>query len=254
MLRITASRVVIRGRPEDDADPVGLFVAPDGFGGWDDGGTSARRDAAERPGQHGEFDVPIFLGARTPVVDGIALARSEADLASLRHRVMGIGADGKRFKLTVEHQGENLWAWARRVTATFIDSGRRQTDLLMASFQLQFVCTDPRKYGELHTYPESGTATSVTAFHWGNFEAHPVAEIPNAPASYTVSSPGGTFTVSGATSGGTHRIDMRTGRVTRNGAVMFGVGSGDLWAIPAGARWVHTLSVAGRVLVPDTFV
>ncbi|MGX1932040.1 hypothetical protein [Microbacterium resistens] len=91
-------------------------------------------------------------------------------------------------------------------------------------------------------------------FSYGNFPAFPVVEIPSAPAGYTIASSAGTFTVSGATAGGTHTVDLRNGRVRRNGTEMPGVGRGDLWAVPPHQSMKHTLSVPGRVRIADTDV
>lgn len=252
-LEIRAGRAVIRGRPSA-THPDGLFVGRNGFQGWE-GISDRRREQVSRAVEHGEHDVPTFLGSRVVTIDGHVIADTPRTLRRFSQLLTGLGATGDRVKVTVDHQEQTLHAYARTLIAVADDQGVRYGRLLRSTFQLQFVFADPRKYGEQHRYPKSGTATSATAYQYGNFPAHPVIEIPSAPSSYSVTSPGGTFSVTGAPSGGTHRIDMRTGRLTRNGVdITEHVSSGDLWAIPVGGRWTHTLSAPGRVLVPETYV
>lgn len=230
----------------------GLVVEPSGFQGWL-GLPAGRRESLARAVEHGEHDVPVFLPSRVITVDGYAVADSEQSLGHLIDNLSGVGATGDRFRLTVDMHGDVKYADVRRVSCVTDDPGFRGGSFI-ADFQLQLVAADPRKYGETRVLPESGTATSIQVFQYGNFPAFPVVEIPSAPSSYTISAGGKTFTVAGATSGGTHTVDMRTGRVYRNGVEMPGVGSGPLWAVPVGASWTHTLSVAGRVRIIDTYI
>lgn len=251
----------ILDHPRDLTRPYGLFIGPDGFQGWD-GLPAGRRESLARAVQHGEHDVPVYLPSRVVTVDGWIIEPDEFELGRESMRLTGIGATGDRMKVTVEHQGMTLWAWCRRILAEADDKGIRVGRNLRSGFQLQLLCADPRKYGESRTLPgddlnppaQSATATSIAVSHRGNFPAYPMTLIPNAPAGYTISSPGGTFVVSAATAGGTHTVDHRNGRVYRNGVEMAGVGRGDLWAVPAYTSWTHTLSVAGRIHITDTFV
>ncbi|WP_295104748.1 hypothetical protein [uncultured Microbacterium sp.] len=237
--------------------PFGLFVKRDGFQGWQ-GISSRRREALARAVAHGEHDVPVYLGSRVVTIDGWALGKDEEDLGNRVNSVVGIGSDGRRVRPVIKHLGKLREADGRVLIAEADDSGGR-SGVLRASFQLQFVFADPRKYGGSFVLPgdrlfpvdRAATATSIVVMHHGNFSSFPVVEIPSAPASYVISSPGGTFTVTGATAGGTHRVHLRNGRVYRNGVEMPGVGRGDLWAVPADAGWTHTLSVAGRVYIDD---
>lgn len=252
----------ILDHPRDLSRPYGLFVGRDGFQGWD-GLPAGRREALARAVQHGEHDVPVYLPSRVVTIDGWIIAASEYELGHESMKLTGIGATGARMKVTVDHQGMTLWAWARRILAEADDKGIRHGNHIRSSFQLQLLFADPRKYGEEVTLPGGRlvppqptlTATTIPVFHYGNFPAFPVVEIPSAPSSYTISAGGKTFAVSGATSGGTHEVHLRNGRVYRNGVEMPGVGKGDLWVVPAGSPGLtHTLSVAGRVKIPDTFV
>lgn len=261
MLEIRVGGLIIRGRPNDAADARGLFVAPGGFTGWDDG-AEPRRDSQARPGAHGEFDLPVFLGPRVPVINGIALAASPEKLGWIRSTVLGLGAEGGRSRLVVEHQGQTLWADARMGAKTlFTDSGRRESGLIAATFLLSFVCADPRKYGEARAF---GPATSLSLRHYGNFTSLPTLEVTGSmPTGYSVTGPGGRIyrVTQALTAGHTHRIDMATGRLYLDGVLQVGVVSrGDVWGIPGGSLGVpYTLvpvSGTGQIAAPavlDTY-
>ncbi|WP_153004115.1 hypothetical protein [Microbacterium testaceum] len=195
------------------------------------------------------------LPARVITIDpGHILASSEFDMQQRCDEANGWGARGNRFDLTVEQLGQTLTATVRVIAAEAFDRQRRTGGMLLGSWAATLVAPDPRKYAPPATYTVSSAGGSVWVPSWGNFPAHPVIEIPDAPSSYSVSSPGGVFTVTGATAGGTHRIDMMTGRVTRDGVLLPGVGHGQLWAIPDGTQWQVFLSAPGRVIHRDTFV
>lgn len=251
-LTITGSGRTVRGTPTPE-NQTGIFVKRDGLQGWD-GLPAGRRDALARAVSHGEHDVPVRLPARVITIDVWLIERSLFELGALSRRFRSWGATGDRFTLTVDHQGQELTATVRRISAEANDTGARWGRFLRAAGQIQLVAADPRQYGDASVFPASGTGTAMGVYHRGTFPAHPVIEIPSAPDAYAVTSPAGTFTVAGATAGGVHAIDMRTGRVTRNGVWMPGVGRGPLWAIPEGAAWLHNLSVPGRVRVVDTYV
>jgi len=243
----------IYGRPSD-AHPTGMFLKKDGLQGMK-GLPTARREALARAVAHGEHDVPVFLPARVITMDLWLLEWSEYELGKLTRLVSGLAAEGNSVTINAYENGEMLLSRGRRIVGEVTDlGGRRFGRRYVAEAQLQFVCADPRQYGEVVRFPESGEATSIPVFQRGNFPAHPIIDIRSAPASYTITGPGGTFTVAGATPGGNHRIDLRNGRVTRNDVLLSGVGRGALWAIPPGQRTTITLSAPGSVLISDTFV
>jgi hypothetical protein len=256
MLEISADGREIFG--DNRLSPFGLFVKRDGFQGWR-GLPTGRREALARAVEHGEHDVPTFLPARIVTIDGLLVAKSEEHLEDLSDLVTGIGATGKRFRTVVKSRGATRWADGRRLLCEAEDA---RGGSLETGYQLQMVFADPRRYGSTNALPgdmlspqnPAATATRINVFSRGNFPAYPVIEIPSAPGAYTVSSPGGAFTVSGATPGGTHTVDLRSGRVYRDGVEMPGVGHGNLWAVPSGAQWAHVLSVPGRVLINDTYI
>lgn len=258
-LAIRAGGREILGNPRRDATS-GAVVAPDGLQGWT-GLPAGRREALARAVQHGEHDVPVYLPSRVVTVDGYVYGGSDEELGQEIDRLTGIGASGERFRVSIEMYGGTRFADARRIACTVDDPGFRGGSLI-ADFQLQMLFADPRKYGETINLPgdrenpvnPAAVATSIPVFHYGNFPAFPVIEIPSAPAAYTISAGGKTFAVAGATSGGTHAVHLRNGRVYRNGVEMQGVGRGDLWAVSPGASLTHSLSVAGRAKIPNTYV
>lgn len=256
MLRIQVGGVTILGRPEDTSSRVaGLFVGRDGFEGWDDG-PDVRREGVALLSEHGEYDSPVFNGSRVISVDGHAIAWSEEELGKLRNLVMGIGADGKRTRLTVTHQGMTLAATVRRgARPTFRDTGIRY-GRLRARFAIFLVAADPRKYGVPHEFAAGDPVT-----HDGNFPASPVLVVAGPqPAGYTVAAGTNQYTVTTPLpSGSTDEIDMSTGWVRRNGVLLVGgITRADTWRIPVGAPGlVHTITGgpgALTVRVTDTFM
>lgn len=252
MPEIRIGSLTILERPRE-YEASGMFLKPGGMQGWE-GLPASRREALARAVSHGEHDVPTYLPARVVTYDWWCVSESEFAAFNDSNRINGIGGTGQPVQVVVEHHGVPLYASGRRIIASAVDTGMRESGRPILECQLQLVFANPRKYGKTNTFPEAGTVTSMDVLHRGNFPAHPVIEIPSAPTSYTITSPAGTFSVTGATAGGTHRVDMRTGRVTRNGVWMRGIGAGPLWAVPEGQVWAHTLSVPGRVLIADTYI
>lgn len=252
VLQIHIAGREILGRPRDLSRPYGLFVKRDGFQGWK-GVSNTRREALARAVEHGEHDAPVYLGARVITIDGWVIGRTERELEHEEESLVGL-LSGQREQITIDHQGLTRWANGRVMLAVADPGSRIKHGVYAAAFQVQMTCADPRRYGESQAFPPAGTARAPWVSHRGNFPAYPVIEIPAAPADYSISSPGGTFTVTGATAGGTHAVDLRRGRVFRNGVEMLDVGVGNLWAIPPGARWQHALSVPGVVRITDTYI
>lgn len=253
-LSIRAGGAVIRGVPTH-AHPWGLFVKRNGFQGWE-GIADRRRDQVARAVEHGEHDVPVYLGARVATIDGWIIAQNERELREWAQQVVGLGADGQRLAVTVDHQQQTLWARGRVVSATADDAGERHGWYIRASFQIQVVFADPRKYGSLESFPTSGYQTISDVYQRGNFPAHPAIVFGSGPSSWSCTASGRSLQVSGMTSGGAVRFDMRTGRITRNGVDVTDSATitGDIWAVPVGVRWRHELSVPGRILLPETYV
>lgn len=241
------------GRPSPGR-PTGLFMGPKSFEGWQGLG-ARRREQLARAVSDGDHDVPVKLPSRLISIEpGVIVAHEEDELQGFVDSVNAWGATGERFKLTVTQNGSARYAIVRVLLADAKATQARSSGTLQGEMALQFVAADPRQFGiEPNIYPvDAGATTVVETF--GEFPSHPIIEIPDAPAYWAVSSPGGTFSVAGAPAGGTHKLDMRTGRVYRDGVWLRGVGRGPLWAIPARDAWWHTLSAAGRIIAPDTWV
>ena len=225
-----------------------FVIEPGGLTGWF-GGVEPRRDEASRPLADGSFDATTFMSSRVVGIQGHILASSPAVLMSRVDQLNGLLSDGSTGRLSVQDEHGNVtWADVRLAAATKVSrlpSGRE------ATFQVQFWAPDPRRYGELRSFSNGNNV-----FHRGNAPAFPVVRIGTGGASYDVTWQGRTFRVSGATSGGVHRIDMRTGRLTRNGVPVLGaVTRAETSALPPGARWNYSLSPsrAFTVEVHDTF-
>lgn len=217
----------------------------DGIKGvWE--GVDVRREDTPRPLAHGSFDAPVFLAARVIPVSGHISARSGAELVHEMNRLTGLLAGGGTGRLSLDDDTGTTYLDVRLGAATQIT----QLDATTARFLVTFWAPDPRRYGETHSF-----ASGEPVYQYGNFASPVSVTIPSAPAAYTITSPAGVFSVTGATSGGTHVVDLRTGRVTRNGSLMLGVSSGQTWEMPPGTSWVHTVSTGtGTVKVQDTFV
>lgn len=250
VLEINIADREILGRPRDRGRPWGLFVKPDGFQGWQ-GISATRREALARAVSHGEHDVPVYLGSRVVTIDGHLLAPTEDELGSLADKLTGLLGVG-RTVVNVHQHGRKRWARGRVSLAVAEEIGKVRARLYQGSFQLQVTFADPRRYGETRELPSRGVPVPVA--NRGNFPAFPEVVVLDAPASYAITSPGGTFTVSGATAGGTHVVNLRNGRVTRNGVEMFDVGRGSLWAVPPGPAWEHVITAPGLVRITDTYV
>lgn len=242
----------IKFRGYKDQEEYGYWIGKDGWQGWETA-PDARADIVARANAHGTTDGPQYLDAREVEQKGFFRARSLTELTRMADRLSGLLADGGAMKLNVQHGGRNSAAMVRRGLSRPDVRTLSDGDLYVGEYELTYRAPDPRRYGPMNYAPKTGTATSIEVSHQGNFPALSTVEIPSAPANYTITSPAGTFTVTGATAGGLHRIDMRTGRVYRNGVHMPGVGRGAVWTTPKGPAEIWALSVPGRVLTPDTF-
>lgn len=240
--------VVFHGNPA--ARDSGFVIPSGGLTGWEDG-TSMRVEDTPRPRAHGSFATDAYQSARVVTVSGWAWAQSQAALTALGDQLTGLLADGEKGRLTVDSpDGRTLWTDVLLSGQTTFE--RRSPYAHTADYQVQFWADDPRRYGALRVF--SGGAN---AYHRGNAPAFPLIRISSGAATYNVVSPGGTFRVSGAPAGGEHVIDMRTGRLTRNGVPVLGaVVRAETWAIPRGARWTHTITAGSglSVEVHDTYV
>lgn len=231
----------------------GLFVKRDGLKGWDDL-PSGRRDAVALPQAHGEFDLPVFRGPRLVTVEGYILASSAFDLGELRSQLLGVGADGQAVQVRVDHQEQTLSASGRVISASVVDTANRG-QRVRASFAIDLVCADPRKYGAANIVE----GKTVQASHLGNFPASPLIEVTGPiTAPYTVTGPSGrSITVSQALAAGqTHRLNLATGEISRNDTRQFGALTVyQPWTVPARRMVSMTISTGVmKATTQDTYM
>lgn len=221
-------------------------IEPRGLTGWY-GAAGIRREETQRPAAHGSFDAPGYRGAKVPFIRGSILASTDSMFQRLRLNLESLLADGDVHRMTVQDGALVTWQDVRLASPAVVDPHPNDPS---GEFQIGFWSPRAEIYGEERTY----TGASVQVFHRGTIRAPFRVRITDAPASYTITGPGRTFEVAGATSGGTHEVDMRTGRVTRNGVLMVGVvQQAATWDIPAGNGWALTCSVSAEWLVRDTY-
>jgi hypothetical protein len=123
--------------------PEGFTLWLDNITGWDDGPT-VRRERADRMNAHGEFSERGWRGARLVTIEGDAACPSESVAALAAQSLASVLAEGLEDVLEVTDTatvdmsiGASLFAepkigWKNDTTATY---------------QLQFWCPKPRKYG-----------------------------------------------------------------------------------------------------------
>lgn len=244
VLVIRADDAEIRGVPSN-GEP-GLFIAKDGMVGIDDG-AEIRREAIERSGERGEFDLAVLSGAKIVSLDLIALANSVEGLRQRRTEIKRIGQGGRRFLVEIDHLGQQLSGYARRGgRTTFRDSGRRHGKLYARAF-VQWVFPDPILIGGTRS---SARGTSATVSQRGDAAIAPRIDVYGPfPNGYTIAAAGlGTFTVTSALPAGQmETVDIGSSRVYRNGIRRVGVVSvPGRWEIYGGELGVlHTISGAG---------
>lgn len=204
------------------------LIGPDGVTGWDDG-ADIRREETVRPVGHGSFPAAGFLAARVYGLEGTILASTPAELRAMIDRFKGILSGDREGRLVVEDDGDTRWAPVRRAGKPHVRVyGARATE---AEFAVTFWAADPWQFGDGVSFP--GPTAQVV--HRGNENASPIIEVTGTlPGGYQVASQGKQFNVSQAlTSGQTHRIDMRTGWLYRNGSLQTGaVATSETFTIP----------------------
>lgn len=232
-----------------DEGPATYTIETDGLTGVLDG-TGVRRDGDSRPNQDGEFEADGFLSGISGSISGLVRADSPYDYERAVRRLKSIPVRGVA-PLSVQSASGAVYCMAQRV-------GRVDVRPLVygsaARYMVEWFAPDPFWFGETATF----TGSAVSLFHRGDYEASPVVEVVGPQSAYTVTGPDGeVFQVNQALSSGqTHRIDMSTGWVYRNGALQVGVvGRGETWSVPPGrVVSVSTSASSMRVLVTDTFV
>ena len=249
-LRVQIGSVTFWGLLIAQDNGEGFQINPDGFSGWDDG-VDMRRDTSNMPQAFGSFDVPGFGDSRVLSLTGYCFANTPERLGWWRSRLTGIGGDGGLVRVSVLHEGLTLWGDARLASKTKFDV--MGSVGWVATYQLQLWFANPRKFGNTAIF-----AGGVAASHYGNFPATPMHTVTGSAASgYTINGPAGkAFVVTTpVVAGHPHTVDMATGFLTVDGAIVVGgVTQGDTWAIPGGSTATHTLTVPVGSAVLSTAV
>lgn len=216
------------------------------------GGVGVRGESVERAFAHGDYSLPVFREARVLRLRGNVFSggmfAQQQDLSALG----GVLSAGGRETLTVQAEVGARWCVVQL-------AGEPDIEVLVpgrvARYQLMVRARDPRLFGEART----SVGSSVLVHNRGTFPASPsvIVEGPQS-APYVVAGPSGeTFQVTqGLSSGQTHRIDFRAGRVYRNGVFQIGaVGRAELWTVPPGGSARMSISSGQMsVMVHDTYM
>lgn len=228
----------------------------DRFGDWTTevpntwwGSPDTKGETVDRANADGEYDLPVYNAARILTFDGLLHAKSHMDM----HEAGDFLTGPMRGRLQVAGHGNTKWADAVRSSSTLFEP---ITDTL-ARWQVHLRFPDPRKFGDLHTFPVSAGAPA-TVFHRGNYNASPVVQI-NGPVTggFTITHPGGLYTAVGdLAAGSTIRIDFNTGRLRLNGNDRSDlVTRADLYKVPPGNTAAFSVNRGvGFVELIDTYI
>lgn len=221
---------------------------------WD--GVSMRREQTDRPTGHGQFWSPGFLSGRAITLEGEIYSETIEDQDAMIGQIVALLADGSSGRMTVQRGERVMSAEVGRIGTPTITIDRWG---LLARFQIQFWAPDPRWYGDDN---DEGPGTSLLLVHRGNFPASSRLVLTgNSPSGYTIAAGGRQYIVtSGPTAGQTDEVDMSTGWLRRNGALLFGaVSRYETWQVPPGPGLLHTVTAAGGGTItmtghtPDVF-
>jgi len=160
-----------------------------------------RHEDIPRPGQHGSFDQPVYVGSRRVVVAGRMLATEDRN-ARLAELQQAFRVEPDHRLLTIRHAGRTLSVAARIKRFTFTPS---QWGSGAFSWLVEWVAADPYRYGlaqqhyttlpelvgglefDLFTdgsettgfleYGEQGSTGRMTLTNEGNADAWPIFEV-----------------------------------------------------------------------------
>lgn len=240
---ITLDGVRFRG----DASKAMFTVENGALKGWFES-PGVRRQDAPRPLGDGSFTAPTYRAGRSIAWSGLIHTTSPGEQRHALEQLAGLCEGRGLSRLSVQHESHATWAdvqLAQAPEATVLVYGK------LARYDVELWAPDARRYGELRSFTNGSNV-----YHRGNAPAFPVVRIGTGAASYDITWQGRTFRVSGAPSGGVHRVDMRTGRLTRNGTPVLGaVVRAETSPLPPGARWSYAVSAGSGVTVEvhDTF-
>lgn len=220
------------------------------------GGVDPTLPSVSLVGGDGLADLPNTRSdPRVITLTGFLYSPDLRELGSMIRRVDGILADP-------ESRGPFMWSEFGEWFYATVRRGRgsrtiRRGSTGRADFTLVLRAASQRYYG-LDPVP-FGPASSVVAFHRGNYPAQPMIQIPGPHTGFTITGPGGLeyTTTQDAGAGQVHEVNMRTGQLFLDGAAQTqAVTSADVWTIPAGARVPMSITGAPSmtVRVPDTYI
>jgi hypothetical protein len=221
------------------------------WSGWV-GSADVVRDNLKRPNTHGRFPAKQTLDAREVPAAGFLVADSFDERLHMLQQLTALTVRDS-FRLQVELDGVTTWGDAHLSEYPRIDASGVVPE---AEWSAVFTFDDPLVYGDTRTFPSSA-ATSVYAYHYGSVPAYPILTVTQTGSGgYVITNESSEFRVASSVAGAVDRIDMRTGRLYRNG-VLQPAGSlrRDVWNIPGGTRVLHTITGAGllKVTVTDTW-
>lgn len=183
--------------------------------GWDE--TPAEKTNSEaRPLADGDYEAEVFYGPRLVTLNGRLSAKSPGDAFTARERLTSLLHAPGRFQ--VDQFGLPRWATARRGR---VKPGQIKGRHLPFQMELRFI--DPRKFGEKQSF-SGAVGTPFNVFQRGTFEATPIVTVTGSFGSgYDLNLNGRLVSITKSlASGSTHTIDMRTGILRQNGAVIAG--------------------------------
>lgn len=231
--------------------------------GWSEG-VDMDSQSSRRPAGPGTVGGDGQLGERDFAAHGMVYARSLAELTSLGARLTSLAADGLDTRVDVTQWGASTWGMARRAGAPRFQPRPLAGGRVIASWSLQLLARDPRRYGVTRV---AGPGVTVPVAHGGSYNADPVVTV---TATSAISTYGlrlvqdgvqlGYLRLNALAAGKTHVIDMRSGFVALDGAVTDRqIHSGAPWAIPPCSECTVTLEPvtgAGTVALAfsDTYI
>lgn len=191
--------------------PDGYTLWLDDLPGWDDG-PPVRRDRADRMNAHGEFSERGWRGARMVTIVGDAVCPTEASATLAAQHIAAVLGDGLAGVLEVT---DTATADMSIGASLFSEPKISWTNDTTATFQLQFLCPKPRKYGN-SVNAVSGVATAGGALEYPLDDPLDYGA-PGDPGTVTLRNPGTAdtapaFTVTGDMPNGFTITHVQSGR------------------------------------------
>lgn len=224
-----------------------------GMEGWDE--TPAEKTNSEaRPLDDGDYEAEVFYGPRLVTLNGRLAARNPNLAFDARERLTALLHTPGTFQ--VDQMGLPRWATARRGR---IKPGQIKGRYLPFQMELRFI--DPRKFGGAQSF-SGPVGSAFDVYQRGKFEATPIVTVTGSfSAGYDLQLNGRLVSITKSlASGSTHTIDMRTGILRQNGAVIAGGFSySELLKVnPGTAQSFYTVAASGsgtvRLDYRDTYM